>query len=384
MNLFQQLRLKWFLATRTLGYSQDYAEQVYKIYLNHNKIIHFRKGHPVYSLSTPALYSKPAANFFARSLFRTIQNKNMPNLMSFAVNDVCNAACEHCSFFNGVADNSKKTLTLDECKSVIKQAQDLGVSVINFVGGEPLMREDLPEIIRSVDKNLATTVMFTNGWELDVRVQELCDAGLDGVYISLDSADEEKHDLFRRKKGLYDAAIAGIEHAKELGMSTGISCCITPETFAAGEMDRIIELGKKIGIHEVLVFDAMPTGRYKHRKDLIDNQDWIEKMIEASKKYNNDDSYPGVLIYAYATSYRSVGCSCGTSYLYLSPYGDVMSCDFNHAIFGSIHEKPLYKIWDDMTSRPEFVRAKWGGCKIKDSESRKSDAVSCETNKCGC
>ncbi len=304
--------------------------------------------------------------------------------MSFAVNDVCNAACEHCSFFNGVADNSKKTLTLDECKSVIKQAQDLGVSVINFVGGEPLMREDLPEIIRSVDKNLATTVMFTNGWELDVRVQELCDAGLDGVYISLDSADEEKHDLFRRKKGLYDAAIAGIEHAKELGMSTGISCCITPETFAAGEMDRIIELGKKIGIHEVLVFDAMPTGRYKHRKDLIDNQDWIEKMIEASKKYNNDDSYPGVLIYAYATSYRSVGCSCGTSYLYLSPYGDVMSCDFNHAIFGSIHEKPLYKIWDDMTSRPEFVRAKWGGCKIKDSESLKSGDVSCESGKCGC
>ena len=384
MHLLNRLRLKWFLATRTLGYSQDYAERVYKIYLNHNKIIHFRNGYPVYSLSTPALYSKPAANFFARSLFRTIQNKNMPNLMSFAVNDICNAACEHCSFFNGVADNSKKTLSLEESRSLIRQAQELGVSVINFVGGEPLLREDLPEIIRSVDKSLSTTVMFTNGWELGARVMELQKAGLDSVYISIDSADAEKHDKFRRKEGLFDAALEGIGVAREIGMSTGISCCITPETFAAGEFDRIVELGRKIGVHEVLVFDAMPTGRYKHRKDLIDNHDWIDKMIERSKKYNEDDSYPGVLIYAYATSHMSVGCSCGTSYLYLSPYGDVMSCDFNHAIFGSIREKPLYKVWDEMTSRAEFTRAKWGGCKIKDSESRKSEGVSCETNRCGC
>lgn len=384
MNLLQKIRLKWFLATNTLGYSQDYIEHVYRIYLNHTKIIHFRDGHPVYSLSTPALYSKPAAHMFARSMFRTIQNKNLPNLMSYAVNDICNAACEHCSFFTGVEDKTKKVLTIDQSRDLIRQAQELGVSVINFVGGEPLLRKDLPDIIGSVDKTRSTTVMFTNGWELEVRAAELRGAGLDSVYISLDSADPEKHDAFRRKKGLFDAAVAGIDAARELGMSTGISCCITPETFASGEFERIVELGKKIGIHEVLVFDAMPTGRYKHRKDLIDNQGWIEKMIEKSKKYNADDSYPGVLIYAYATSHRSVGCSCGTSYLYLSPYGDVMSCDFNHAIFGSILEEPLYKIWDTMTSRPEFARAKWGGCKIKSSDSLKSEGVSQEANGCGC
>lgn len=373
---FNKFRLKLFIAQRTLGYTYDYVEQLYKIYLNHNKIIHFRDGYPVYSLSTPALFSKPAANFLARSLYRSIQNKNIPNLLSFAVNDICDAACEHCSFFTGVDDRSRTALNLDQCRRLIKEAQELGVSVINFVGGEPLLRQDLPQIISSVDKNLSTTVLFTNGSHLAERAAELKKAGLDSVYISLDAAEAEEHDRFRGKKGLFDQAINGIGQARALDMSTGISCSITPEAFQAGTLGRIIELGKRIGIHEILVFDTLPTGRYKHRTDLIDNPDWVEEMIESLSPYNQDPSYPGAVAFAYMTSHRSVGCSCGTSYLYISPYGDVMSCDFNHAKFGNILETPLYRIWDQLSSLPDFREAKWGGCKIKDSEFRAREMIS--------
>ncbi|WP_199318815.1 hypothetical protein [Leptolyngbya sp. FACHB-541] len=90
--------------------SIDFVEVLYRIYLNHNKVIHFRNGYPVYSLSTPALFSKPAANFIARALYRTIQNKNLPNMMSFAVNDDCNAACQHCSFFTAVEEPGRAVL----------------------------------------------------------------------------------------------------------------------------------------------------------------------------------------------------------------------------------------------------------------------------------
>jgi MoaA/NifB/PqqE/SkfB family radical SAM enzyme len=377
MNTFiDKLKLKWFIARRTLGYTHDYVEQLYKIYLNHNKIIHFREGYPVYSLTTPALFSKPAANFFARAMYRGIQNKNLPNLVSFAVNDVCDAACEHCSFFTGVDDPTRAMLSLAQCQRLIKDAQALGVSVINFVGGEPLLRDDLPQILRSVDKDLSTTVLFTNGSRLAERAKELKDAGLDSVYISIDAADAEHHDRFRGKTGLFDQAIAGIGRAKALGLSTGISCSISPEAFQAGELDRIIELGKRIGIHEVLVFDMLPTGRYKHRHDLIDNPDWAEAMIDSLEPYNQDPGYPGVVAFAYMASHRSVGCSCGTSYFYISPYGDVMSCDFNHASFGNVLETPLYQIWDHLSSLPEFQQAKWGGCKIKDSDYLMRETVS--------
>ena len=152
MNSFvNKLRLKLFTSTKTLGYSQDYSETIYKIYLNHNKVVHWRDGYPVYSLSSPALYSKPSANFFARQMFRAIQNKNIPNMMSFAVNDVCNLNCEHCSFFSAIEDRSRKVLTLKQAQKLMREAQDLGVSVMNLVGGEPLLRDDLPEIIKSIN-----------------------------------------------------------------------------------------------------------------------------------------------------------------------------------------------------------------------------------------
>ncbi|BAZ13067.1 hypothetical protein NIES4071_49010 [Calothrix sp. NIES-4071] len=377
MNPFlTNLRLKWFTATRALNYSTDFVTILYQIYLNHNKIIHFREGYPVFSLSTPALFSKPSANFISRALYRTIQNKNLPNMMSFAVNDVCNATCEHCSFFSAVEEANREVLTLEQSKKLIQDAQDLGVSVMNFVGGEPLMREDLPEIIRSVNKTLATTILFTNGWNLFERATELKKSGLDSVYISIDAATADKHDKFRQKSGLFDRAIQGIRKAKQLGFSCGISTTMTPESYEDGELDRIVELGKQIGIHEVLVFDALPSGRYQERLDLVDNQDWVESMINSAKKYNLDSSYPGVVFFAYFSSYRSVGCSCGTSYFYTSPYGDIMSCDFNHAKFGNILQEPLWKIWDRLTTLPEFCQAKWGGCKIKDSQYRQKEVVS--------
>lgn len=384
MNILKKIRLKWFIARRSMGFTSDYLERIYKIYLNHTKVIHFRDGFPVYSLSTPALYSKPMVNFLARQLFRGIQNKNIPNLMSFAINDDCNAACKHCSFYEGVDDKDRDVITTEQAKKIIADAQALGVSVINIVGGEPTLRSDLPELIRSADKSLSTVVMFTNGSVLSEKAKELRDAGLDGVYISIDSSDPMKHDKLRRHGGLFEKAMKGIQEAKRVGFTVGISACITPESYKDGELDKIVELGKKAGVHEIIIFDAMPTGRFKFRDDLVDNNDWIEDLIASTEKYNKDESYPGVLVYAYATSHKSVGCSGGASYFYISPYGDMMPCDFNHAKFGNVVEQPLYKVWDNLTSNPEFKIAKWGGCKIKDSAYRAKDTVSTGKGCAGC
>ena len=376
-KIINRFRLKWLIATKSLNYSLDFFERVYKIYINHSKVIHYRDGLPVYSLSTPAIFSKPAANMFARMIYGSVQNRSLPNLMSFAVNDECNVNCEHCSFFNSVNDKKKKVLSTEECVDAIKSGQDLGVSVINFVGGEPLLREDIFKIIKSVDKNLSTTVLFTNGVELSFKARKLKISGLDSVYVSIDSSDRERHDKKRGKSGIYKKALEGIRAAKKTGMTVGISCCMMEKDFRDGELDRIIELGKDEGVHEVLVFDAVPTGRLKNNKELIDNNDWIEELIDSVEGYNKDLKYPGILIYAYSTSYKSTGCSGGTSYFYLSPYGDIFPCDFNHKSFGNIREEKLHKIWDRFSSDKHFSQASWNGCKMKDSEYLKGEKCDC-------
>jgi len=372
MNLWQKIKLKWFIISHGLNYSVNFVEHIYKVYLNHNKIIHYRNGYPVYSLSTPALFSPPSANFFTRLLFRIIQNKNTPNLMSFAINDVCDSKCEHCSFFGRIDNKKRKVMTTKEAIGALKSAQELGVSVINFVGGEPLLREDLPEIISSIDKNLSTVILFTNGSHLLEKAEILKQSGVDGVYISIDAAGAIKHDKIRHNRGVFNKAIQGIKKVKQLGLTTGISCVVTPESFKSGEFDKIVELAKKNGVHEVLVFDSLPVGQLQSRDDLFKNQNWIEDLIERSKIYNNDKSYPGVLIYAYATSHRGAGCAGGTSYFYLSPYGDMSPCDFNGQYFGNVLKEPLYACWERMTNDSIYHSSTWGGCKVRNSKYKKS------------
>jgi MoaA/NifB/PqqE/SkfB family radical SAM enzyme len=371
----RRLRLQAFLAGRALGYGSDFVDVLYRIYLNHSKVIHHRDGYPVYSLSTPALFSPPAAHFIARTLYRAVQNRNIPNLMSVAVNDGCNARCGHCSFFEGVESPGRHVLTSSEWAGVIGEAQALGVSIVNLVGGEPLLHPDLEAIVASVDKSLSTVLLFTNGWHLAARAAGLRRAGLDSVYVSLDAADAERHDTLRGTPGLFDRALAGLAVARRQGMSVGISATLTPESFEAGELKRLVELTRRVGAHELLVFDALPSGRLEHRDDLVDNGAWVERMIASAEPWNRDPRYPGVVFSAYISSHRSVGCSCGTSYLYLSPYGDLMSCDFNHAIFGNVLQEPLWKAWERLSTDPDFRQAKWGGCKVKDAASRQLPTV---------
>lgn len=360
------------------SYLDEFTKQTYKIYLNHNKIIHYRDGYPVYSLSTPALFSKPAANFFARILYRVIQNRSMPNLMSFALTDKCNAQCAHCSFFDKDSKRKGSVMTLNNCKKIIADAQEMGVSIINLLGGEPLMRTDITDIIRSVNKDLSTVILFTNGWYLHEKANDLREAGLDGVYVSIDSSDAVEHDKIRNKSGMFEKAMLGLTSAKKYGLSVGISCCITKEDYENGKLEKIIEFGKEIGIHEILVFDAIPTGKLKNCSKLINDNQWISEMIKFTEKYNEDISYPGILVYAYATSHRSTGCSGGTSYFYASPFGDISPCDFNHAVFGNALERPLYEIWDEMSSKDIYKQATWGGCKMKNSRYRSNISVSTE------
>jgi MoaA/NifB/PqqE/SkfB family radical SAM enzyme len=210
--------------------------------------------------------------------------------------------------------------------------------------------------------------MFTNGWYLEEKAHDLHAAGLDTIYVSIDSADPETHDAMRKLKGLYGRSMDGIRQAKKIGLMTGLSSCIYEEDIENGNLERLIELGKELGVQEHVIFDAMPSGRLKKRSDLMKRGDWIATLEKKIEPYNKDDSYPGILIYGYVTSHKSSGCACGVSTFYLSPYGDISSCDFNPQPVGNITQDPLYRIWERFATMPNFKSAAWGGCKVKDPE----------------
>lgn len=373
-KLITKIRIGISLFFKGGSYSDFFIQNTYKIYLNHNKIIHFRDGYPVFSLSTPALFSPASANFVARNFYKTLTGRTNHNLMSLAITEKCNANCNHCSFHTDDLKDKNNPLRKEEYIKIIKDAQENGVIVINLVGGEPLLNPDIFEIIKTVDKKLSTVILFTNGYHLKNSAKELKRVGLDGVYISIDSAIAKKHNQFRNIDNLFDKAMEGIVNAKKVGLTVGISCCMTPEAFKDGELEKIIELAKEKGIHEVLVFGATPSGKYAQREDLMDSSNFNNELIELSKKYNDLDDYPGILIYGYTSSYRSIGCSGGVNYFYISPFGEVCPCDFNHSVFGNIRKEPLHEILDKM--KITFNCCRSAGCRLKDKRLINNEYVS--------
>jgi len=351
---------------QTKEYFDFLVAQNYRLYLGHSKIIGTIDGYNAYSLSTPPFLSKASANYLSRILNKAIQNRPLPDSMSLAITAHCNAKCEHCSFMGCYPQPPTTQLSLSEIKNVIAQAQSLGVSMINLVGGEPLLRQDLPEIISSINKDLSSTVLYTNGYFLEEAAADLKKSGLNGVYVSLDYPEAKRHDAFRKINGLFQKALAGLKAAQKAKLLTGLSICLGKKEFEQGHFDEMVKLSKELGVNEIIVFDFTPAGNYKNRLDLIGERDWIDSLIAKADEYNSKSGTPGILVYSRFASHLGLGCAGGVRYFYVSPFGDIFPCDFNHVSFGNIRKTELYKIWDKMSGNPEFRKSKWGGCRLKD------------------
>ncbi|MCX7704005.1 MAG: radical SAM protein [Planctomycetota bacterium] len=346
-----------------------YLEYTLRV-LNGLKVIARRDGRNVYNLYSPPQPSKPGLRFLERRLKEKAFGYVFPGTANLAVTMRCQCRCIHCSaarFF----DPSRRELTTDELKMVIESALRLGVSLVIFVGGEPLLRDDIYGLISYVDKERAITSLFTNGKSLDRGVaRRLKEAGLDVLYLSIDSPYAEEHNRLRGVKGLFEEAIEGAIAAKEEGILIGLSTYMTHERLAKGELEELLEFAQRTGFHEVTIFDCIPSGRYLHNTDCILSADEKRRIVELQRKYHNSEHPMGVIAQAVVNSPEGAGCFGAYSQFYMTPYGDINPCDFNPISFGNVLEEPLEKIWYKMVHHPDFCY-RYAKCRMQAEEYRR-------------
>lgn len=106
-------------------------------------------------------------------------------------------------------------MTTIQWKQVIKQCWDLGIPHIIFTGGEPTLRDDLPELIAFAKSQGQITGLNTNGRRLANKdfLKTLVDAGLDHIQITFRSANASIHDRLVSHPGAWEETIAGIKNA---------------------------------------------------------------------------------------------------------------------------------------------------------------------------
>lgn len=135
--------------------------------------------------------------------------------LRISVNSGCNLNCIYCHREGEKCP--EKPLELDDIRAILEITRELGIKTVKFTGGEPLLRDDIIEIIKSVPEGIESS-MTTNGTLLGPLAQELKDAGLSRVNISLDSMDPEKYKYITGVDSLSDA-LEGIEAAKKAGLT---------------------------------------------------------------------------------------------------------------------------------------------------------------------
>ncbi|MEX2027351.1 MAG: GTP 3',8-cyclase MoaA, partial [Pirellulaceae bacterium] len=151
-----------------------------------------------------------------KPLIDTLGRKH--NSLRISVTDRCNIRCFYCMPENVRFLPREEILTFEEIERFARVMANMGVNKLRLTGGEPLVRHDLPGLIRRLAAipGIHDIALTTNGILLAEQAQSLKAAGLKRLNISLDTLSEETFRRISRREGL-DRVLAGIHAAKAVG-----------------------------------------------------------------------------------------------------------------------------------------------------------------------
>lgn len=275
----------------------------------------------------------------------------LPPFVTISPTYRCQCRCVHCCA-NAAQRDHRDELETRELKSVIDQAKGLGVLQITFSGGEPLLREDIVELVQHAHRQGLLTRINTNGLLLERElVSKLKKAGLTQGAVSIDDTDPEMHDRLRGMRGAHAKALAGIMNLREAGILCQINTYASRRNATAG-LQRIISLGRRLGVLSVYIILPAAAGCWEGHFD--------ERLTEEEQASVRALQVPGFAFVELPTA-RSL---CGVSarmVLFVSPRGDVTPCPFVPFAFGNIREHSLSELWTrhcatfDMVCRGECI-----------------------------
>jgi len=183
-----------------------------------------------------------------------------PFVVIWETTQACDLACKHCRAC-AVPQRDPRELTTDEAKRLVDDICRFGRPLFVLTGGDPLKRPDVTEIVRyGVDRGLRVALTPSGTPLMTPRVlEELRDAGLSRLAVSLDGATAEQHDGFRGVAGSFDWTIRMLEAARSLGLSTQINTTIGRHN--VHDLENLIDLMTGLDIALWSVFFIVPVGR---------------------------------------------------------------------------------------------------------------------------
>jgi radical SAM protein with 4Fe4S-binding SPASM domain len=295
-----------------------------------------------------------------------------PYRMDLAITYRCNNDCAHC--YNA-RERSFPELHTENWKHILDQLWALGVPHIVFTGGEATLRNDLPELIAHAESNGQITGLNTNARRLADKkyVQQLVDAGLDHVQITVESCDEQIHDEMMRAKGAFKQTIQGLKNvlATRLYVMTNTTMLRTNVHRIPDTLDFLAEIGvPTVGLNALIYAgQGLTVGTGLHEREL---QPILEMALQKTSARNQR------LIWYTPTQYCNFdptqsnlgvkGCTASLYSMCIESNGSVLPCQSYYHPLGNMLTDSWESIWNHRLSvqlrERHGLPAKCEGCPV--------------------
>ncbi|MFX1451516.1 MAG: radical SAM/SPASM domain-containing protein [Promethearchaeota archaeon] len=312
-----------------------------------------------------------------------------PIITIWSITDKCNLNCSHCYIHKNTGN---KELTYDEACNVIDQLYKAKNLVVGFTGGEPLLREDIFDLIKYISEKSMSTALATNGILISPSIaQKLKYAGLGYIQISIDGL-EQLHDK-SRGKGSFQNAIQGIKNCLDAGLYVSMDVVITK--LNANQIYELVDLAKELKVQKLELLDFVPSQKAVDKehyalsplqvekfgyllcniweklmkenypltisyKNPIFNKILAQRMPNSqvipffkggfpknALKYFNFSERLSKGIFSEQTPFSPfiTGCESGVYVIHIKPNGEVTPCPLNPRVIGSVKKNNIQDIW---------------------------------------
>ena len=280
----------------------------------------------------------------------------------------CPLQCPYCSNPLDFA-RSKDELSTAEWIEVFRQAREMGAAQLGFSGGEPLVRQDLAELIKAARDLGYYTNLITSGIGLtEEKIASFADAGLDHIQISFQAADEEVNNLLAGSKKAFAQKLAMARAVKAHGYPMVLN--FVTHRHNIDNIERIIQLCLELeadfvelaicqfyGWAELNRAGLLPSKDQLVRAERITNQ-WRDKLAA--------ENHPCKLIFVTPDYYeeRPKGCMNGWGNLFLdiTPDGTALPCHSARQLpisFPNVREQSIEQIWKHSFGFNKFRGFDW-------------------------
>lgn len=273
-----------------------------------------------------------------------------PFRMDLALTYRCNNDCDHC--YNARPRNYQE-ISIDSWKQILDRLWEIGVPHIVFTGGEPTLRDDLPDLIAHAERIGQITGINTNGRRLsDFRfVEKLIQAGLDHVQITIESHDPGIHDGMVHQRGAWTQTIKGLQNVlgTQLYVMTNTTMLRQNSPYLGDTLDFLAELGvPTIGLNALIYAGhGLTVGTGLAESDLA-------PLLELARQ--RTESHGQRLIWYTPTQYCHFdpvqmdlgikGCTAALYNMCIEPDGGVLPCQSYYQPLGNLLSDPWDRIWN--------------------------------------